>query len=75
MRYWQVGSLNSSTILFGNGGLSCPCVLLRIKRLKIMFNHWQVGGKGFQGNQTEEEGLVNRSDSSDEEDSSFDLIN
>jgi len=33
-----------------------------------------VGGKGFQGNQTEEEGLVNQADTSDEEDSSFDLI-
>jgi len=40
-----------------------------------LMRYWQVGGKGFQGNQTEEEGLVNRTDTSDEEDSSFDLIN
>ena len=35
----------------------------------------QVGEKGHQGNLIEEEGLVSRTDTSDEEDSSFDLIN
>jgi len=40
-----------------------------------MMRYWQVGEKGHQGNLIEEEGLVNRTDTSDEEDSSFDLIN
>lgn len=40
-----------------------------------MRRYWQVGEKGNQGNLIEEEGLVNRTDTSDEEDSSFDLIN
>ena len=56
-----------------------PSVCMRIKHQmptkNNLLSHCQVGGKNFQGNQTEEEGLVNRTDSSDEEDSSFDLIN
>lgn len=41
-----------------------------------MMRYCQVGEKSFPGNYREEEGLVDRTDNtSDEEDSSFDLIN